>query len=118
MLGMLGSSCWQVPAGLRGKIQRLRICECRKKIISAAGTFNCVCLKISRHHLVNDHVSQGLNGDKLNLSDVELGTMSGVCSQYFPVELVTALCISKSKLWVIQSPYLTSLVWLKAAVGT
>lgn len=61
-----------------------RICECRKKMISAAGTLNCACLKISRHHLVNDHVNQGLNGDKLNLSGVELGTMSGVYSQCFP----------------------------------
>lgn len=44
--------------------------------------------------------------------------MSGVCSQCFTMELVTAFCISKPKLLIIQSPHLPSLLWLKAAVGT
>lgn len=91
MLGMLGSSCWHVPAGLRGKIQMLSIWECRKTIISTAGTLGCS--KISRHHLVNHQVSQGLNGDKLHLSDVELGTMSGICSQCFRGACDCFVCI-------------------------
>lgn len=41
-------------------------------------------------------LSWDLNGDKLYLSDVELGTISGTGNMYFTLELVTAVCVSES----------------------
>ena len=49
-------------------------------------------------------LSQDLNGEKLQLSVVELGTTSGTGSLYFTLEL---------KFYNIQGPQLSSLAWLK-----